>query len=94
MAERETAGGEGKVTDGRGSCQGGSLASLRDGLLCGRVRTRGSERRWLSCAQLFATPWTYTVHGILQARILEWVAIPFSRDRTHISCIAGRFFTS
>ena len=22
----------------------------------------------------------YTVHGILQARILEWVAIPFSRD--------------
>ena len=27
-----------------------------------------------------ATPWTiYTVHEILQARILEWVAIPFSR---------------
>ena len=42
----------------------------------------------------------YTVHGILQARILEWVAIPFSRrssqrrDRTQVSCIAGRFFTS
>ena len=42
----------------------------------------------------------YTVHGILQARILEWVAIPFSRgssqprDRTHTSHIAGRFFTS
>ena len=38
-------------------------------------------------------------HGILQARILEWVAIPFSRgssqprDQTCISCIAGRFFT-
>ena len=37
--------------------------------------------------------------GILQARILEWVAIPFSRgssqsrDRTWVSCIAGRFFT-
>ena len=36
-------------------------------------------------------------HGILQARILEWVAISFSRgssqsrDRTHVSCIAGRF---
>ena len=28
-----------------------------------------------------ATPWSdYTVHGILQARILEWVAVPFSRD--------------
>ena len=41
-----------------------------------------------------------SVHGILQARILEWVAIPFSRgssqprDRTHVSCIAGRFFTA
>ena len=40
-----------------------------------------------------------SVHGILQARILEWVAIPFSRgssphrDRTWFSHIAGRFFT-
>ena len=38
------------------------------------------------------------VHGILQARILEWVAFPFSRrssqprDRTQVSRIAGRFF--
>ena len=41
----------------------------------------------------------YTVHGILQARILEWVAFPLSRgssphrDQTQF-CIAGRFFTS
>ena len=33
-----------------------------------------------------------SVHVILQARILEWVAVSFSRDRTWISCIAGRFF--
>ena len=39
-------------------------------------------------------------HGILQARILEWVAFPFSRgsslprDRTQVSHIAGGFFTS
>ena len=39
-----------------------------------------------------------SVHGILQARILEWVAMPFSRgssqprDQTHISCIVGGFF--
>ena len=45
-------------------------------------------------------PMDYTVHGILQTRILEWVAIPFSRgsfqtrDRTQVSCIAGRFFIS
>ena len=41
----------------------------------------------------------HIVSGILQARILEWVAIPFSRssqprDRTQVSCIAGTFFTS
>ena len=42
----------------------------------------------------------YPVHGILQARILEWVAFPFSRrssqprDWIHVSCIAGGFFTS
>ena len=41
-----------------------------------------------------------TIHGILQARILEWVAIPFSkgssqpRDLTQVSLIAGGFFTS
>ena len=41
-----------------------------------------------------------SVHGILQARILEWVAISFSRgssctrDRTWVSCTAGRFFTT
>ena len=45
-------------------------------------------------------PVDYTVPGILQARILEWVAFPFSkgcpqpRDRTQVSCIAGGFFTS
>ena len=45
-------------------------------------------------------PMNYTVHGILQARILEWVAFPFSRgssqprDGTQASLIAGRFFTS
>ena len=42
----------------------------------------------------------YTVHGILQARKLEWVAFPFSRGSSHprnqtqVSCITGRVFTS
>ena len=45
-------------------------------------------------------PMDYRVYGILQARILEWVAFPLSRgssqprDQTGVSCIAGRFFTS
>ena len=53
----------------------------------------------------FAPLWTVcsppgsSVHGILQARILKWVAIPFTRGSswpsnwTQIPCIAGRFFT-
>ena len=46
-------------------------------------------------------PKDFTVHEIMQARILEWVAVPFSkgssqpRDRTQVSLIAGGiFFTS
>ena len=45
-------------------------------------------------------PMDHVVHGILQARILEWVAFSFSRgssqprDRTQVSSIAGGFFTS
>ena len=45
-------------------------------------------------------PTDFKVPGILQARILEWVAIPFSRgspqpgDRTQVSRVAGRFFPS
>ena len=45
-------------------------------------------------------PMDCIVYGILQARILEWVAFPFSRgssqprDQTQVSRIAGGFFTS
>jgi len=58
-------------------------------------------------AQLYLTLWDpidcslpgSSVHGILQARILEWVALPSSRgssqprDWTWLSCVAGEFFT-
>ena len=54
---------------------------------------------------LFGTPWTVAAQaplsmGILQARILEWVAMSFSRDSSwprkqiRVSCIAGRFLIS
>ena len=52
-----------------------------------------------SCLTL-CDPMDYTVNGILLARILEWVAVPFSRgssqprDWTQASHVAGRFFTS
>ena len=51
-----------------------------------------------SCSTL--RPHGLYVHGILQARRLEWVAFPFSSrssqptDRTQVSRLAGRFFTS
>ena len=46
-----------------------------------------------SCLTL-CNPWTVappgsSVHGILQVRILEWVAVFFSRDQNWVSCIAG-----
>ena len=54
--------------------------------------------QWL-CRVRLCDPMDYTVHGILQARILEWVAFPSlgdlpNRDRTQASRIAGGFFTS
>ena len=45
-------------------------------------------------------PMDYTEHGILQARMLEWVVVPIARgsfqprDRTQVPHIAGGFFTS
>ena len=60
-----------------------------------------------SSCQLSAALWTQTsrclfVHGFLQARILEWIAMPFSKGSSRpgnqtcdfwVSCVAGRFFT-
>ena len=54
---------------------------------------------WLFCNAMDCSLLGSSVHGISQARILEWVTISFSRgcswprDRTCISWIAGRFFT-
>ena len=51
------------------------------------------------CDPMDCSPLGSFVHGIPQARILEWVAIPFSRgsslsrDQIWVSCVAGRVFT-
>ena len=51
------------------------------------------------CDPMDCSPPDFSIHGSLQARILEWVAIPFSRgsfwprDWAWVSCIAGRFLT-
>ena len=55
---------------------------------------------WLFCDPMDYSPPGSSVHGISQARILEWVAISSSRvlswprDQTYISCAAGRLFTA
>ena len=70
-----------------------SLIILQSGLPL-KVKVKVSQ----SCLTL-CDPMDYTVHGVLQARILEWVAFPFSRgssqprNLTGVSCIAGGFFT-
>ena len=52
------------------------------------------------CNSMDCSPPGSSVHGILQARILEWLAMSFSkgssqpRDGTQVSCLAGGFFTS
>ena len=52
------------------------------------------------CDPMDCSPPGSSIHGISQARILGWVAIPFSRgssrprDRTHVCCITGGFFTT
>ena len=74
------------------------------------VQAEAAELTWMrsvlvaqSCLTL-CDPMCYnppgsSVHGTLQAKIQEWVAMPFSRgssrprDQTRVSCTAGRFFT-
>ena len=71
------------------------------------LRWSSKQKCWLWCSEVkviqsrlaLCTPWT-VVHGILQARILEWVAVSFPREssqprhQTQVSHIAGGFFTS
>ena len=64
-------------------------------MLCDEVKVKVAQSCWTLCDLM-----DYIVHGILQARILEWVAFPFSRgssqprDQAQVSHIAGGFFTS
>ena len=53
----------------------------------------------IPCDPIDCSPPSCSVHGISQVRILEWVAIPFSRgsstpwDQTRVSCIVNGLFT-
>ena len=65
------------------------------------MHTHGALSRSIGTNSLWPKGWSppgSSVHGILQARILKWVVISFSRgssqprDRTLVSCISGRLF--
>ena len=64
------------------------------------VRVKVTQSCQTLCEPMDCGPAGSSVHGILQARVLEWVAVPFSRelskprDWTQVStCVADRFFT-
>ena len=70
--------------------------------VCSYLKVKSESEVAQSCLTLcdcmdFSLPGS-SLHGILQARVLEWVAISFSRgssqprDRTRVSCIPGRRF--
>ena len=99
----------------QGSPKGKGRLNSEFGLLsrCTLLRMKGATRtfcvvwrRWFSrqvmsdsCDPVDCSPPGPSFHGSLQARILKWVAISFSREssrprnQTQVSCIAGRFFT-
>ena len=72
-------------------------ANIKNTILRGILMKSESESSSVKSDSLHGL---YTVHGILSARILEWVAFPFSRrfsqprDRIQVSLIADGFFTS
>ena len=77
---------------------GWSVDQQHPGTCCVNVNVTQLCR--ILCDPMGHSPPDSSVCGISQAKILEWVAIPFSRgtsqarDQTWVSCIAGRFFTT
>ena len=67
---------------------------------CECVRAKSIQLCPTLCDPVDCSPPGSSVHGILQARIVDWVPVPFSRgslqpgDQTWLFCIAGRFFTT
>ena len=76
--------------------KGGGYSAVKTGL---KVKVLVAQLCLTLCDPMDCRTPSSSVHGILQARILEWVAIPFSRgsfqprDQTQVSYVAGRFFT-
>ena len=76
-----------------------NFSFLKNSSICAPVKVLVAQSCPTPCNPIDCSPPGSSVHGILQARILEWVVIPFSRgsfqsrDWTWVSPIAGGFFT-
>ena len=68
------------------------LIRMKHGLLC--MRAQSLQSCPTLCNPMDYSPPGFSVHGILQARILEWVTMPSSGNQTRVSCIADLFFTA
>ena len=90
--------GDGKVELLSGGCWKERITSFSQVLPCMCVCVCVSCSIVCLCDPMDCSPLGPSVHGILQVRILEWVAMPFSRgssqpgDQTRGSCTAGGFF--
>ena len=77
-----------------------SIKLRTDPLLKVKVKVLVTQSCLTLCAAMDCFSPGFSDHGILQARILEWIAIPFfrgsswPRDWTQVSCIAGWLFTT
>ena len=84
---------------GQGDPRSASSTCIYSQLCLWLVRVLAVQLCPTLCDPMDCSPPGSSVHGILQARILEWVVIPFSRasswprDLTRVFHIAGRFFT-
>ena len=103
--------GTNRLCEERHHCVGNRLGTWAFAFLSAHVMRKTAIKQldgvivavWLSrvrlCDPMDRSPTGSSVRGILQARILEWVAMPFARgsswtwDWTWVSHIAGRFFT-
>ena len=80
-------------------CHQGLLDFFLTITFCRKVKVLVTQSCLTLCDLMDCSPPGSSLHGILQARILEWVAIPLSRgsspprDQTQVSCTAGRFLT-
>ena len=76
-----------------------SLFSFSKSCVTFKIRVLVAQLCPTLCNSMDYSPPGSSVHGVLQARILEWVNIPFSREsswprvQTWVSHMAGRFFT-